>query len=146
MAGQTGVYPCYENQFQAGGSATALSSIANINTFEVAFDNGVEEWNSFESKGWMDRLMTSKSITLTCSGKRTIGDKGNDYIASKTFANGRDAEGNFQWTFPDGLKVLFKNAIISVTNCGTGESTSAAALEFAVMSNGKPEVIEPGVA
>lgn len=142
MSKKTGVYPCYENQFQidtaASGSTAAYKNIADCESFSVSFDNGVEEWTPFETEGWVRRLMTAKSITISVSGKRNIGDAGNDKISAYTFANGRDAEGNFKWTFPDGSSVEFKDAIINVTNNGSGDSTGVAPLEFDVMSNGKP--------
>ena len=142
MSEKTGVYPCYENQFQvntaASGSTAEYKSIADCETFSVSFDNGVEEWNPFETEGWTRRLMTSKSVTVSVTAKRNVGDAGNDKISSFTFLNGRDAEGDFKWTFPDGSSVEFKDAIISVTNNGSGDSTGVAPLEFEVMSNGKP--------
>ena len=142
MNEKTGVYPCYKNQFQvntaATGSAAAYKSIADCETFSVSFDNGVEEWHPFETEGWVRRLMTSKSVTVSVTAKRNVGDAGNDKISGFTFTNGRDAEGDFKWTFPDGSSVEFKDAIISVTNNGSGDSTGVAPLEFEVMSNGKP--------
>ncbi len=138
----SGVYPCYENQFQVGehNSETANITIANCEEFSVSFDNGVEEWNPFDQEGWTSRLMTGKSVTISVKAKRTIGDTGNDLIAGMAFKNGRDVELPFQWTFPDGTKVLFKNSIISVTSAGSGGSRDVAPLEFEVMSNGKPTV------
>ena len=148
MAGKkTGVYPVYENQFQVntGTSATSedgtsitggtFSNIADMESFSVSFDNGVEEWNPFDQAGWTRRLMTSKSITISVSGKR------NDYIATKAFKNGRDAEADFQWTFPDGTKVVFLGAVINITELGSGDSTNVGPLAFDVMSNGKPIVV-----
>ena len=135
MAEKTGVYPCYENQFQIDGK-----SIADCESFSVSFDNGVEEWTPFDTEGWVRRLMTAKGITIEVSAKRNIGDEGNDAVADMTFKNGRDAEAPFTWTFPDGTKVDFGNAVINVTNHGGGDSTNVAPLEFSVMSNGKPTV------
>ena len=137
---KTGVYPCYENQFKIGaaGEETPSTDIANCEEFSVTFDNGVEEWNPFEAEGWKNRLMTAKSITISVKAKRTIGDTGNDMVADLALKNGREAEKNFLWTFPSGATVLFKNAVISVGNNGTGGATSVAPLEFDVMSNGKP--------
>lgn len=150
MAVSTGVFPCYENQFQINTSSTGTDNfvtIADCETFEVSFDNGVEEWTPFEQKGWVRRLMTAKNVTITVSGKRNVGDPGNDFIAGLTFANGRDAEADFQWEFNDkqtenghGTTVVFNDAVISVTNNGGGDSTAVAPLEFAVMSNGEPTV------
>lgn len=137
---KTGVFPCYENQFQvaAAGSTAVDTTIANCEEFGVSFDNGVEEWNAFENKGWKSRLMTAKSVTISVKAKRTLGDAGNDLIADLAYKNGRDCEIDFKWTFPDGSTVLFKNAVVSVTANGSGGSTGVAPLEFEVMSNGKP--------
>ena len=135
----SGVFPCYENQFQiktTGGYKT----IADCETFEVSYDNGVEEWTPFESEGWVRRLMTAKSVTISVSGKRNIGDAGNDFVAGLTFLNGRSAEADFKWTFFDGTTAEFKDAVISVTNNSGGDSTNVAPLEFEVMSNGKPTI------
>ena len=98
----TGVFPCYENQFQVGeaGSETVSTTIANCEEFTVSFDNGVEEWNPFDQKGWKARLMTSKSVTISVKGKRTLGDAGNDMIAGLAYENGRATELDFKWTFP----------------------------------------------
>ena len=136
----TGVFPCYENQFLVGATSVELPTtvIANCEEFGVAFDNGVEEWNAFEQAGWKSRLMTAKSVTISVKAKRTLGDDGNDLIAGLALKNGRETEVNFIWMFPDGSTVLFKNAVVSVTANGTGAATNAAPLEFSVMSNGKP--------
>jgi len=139
----TGVFPCYENQFAVNTSSTATatwSNIADCETFEVSFDNGVEEWTPFESEGWVRRLMTAKSVTITVSGKRNVGDTGNDFIAGMAFENGRDAEVDFKWTFKDGTVVTFAGCPINITALGSGDSTAVAPLEFEVMSNGKPTV------
>lgn len=154
MAGKkTGVYPVYENQFQVNTGTAATSSdgssisggtfsnIADMESFSVSFDNGVEEWTPFDQAGWTRRLMTSKSITISVSGKRNVADAGNDFISNKAFKNGRDAEADIQWTFPDGTKVVFLGAVINITEFGSGDSTNVAPLAFDVMSNGKPIVI-----
>lgn len=143
-ADKTGVYPCYENQFQidsaANGAEASMVSIADCETFSVSFDNGVEEWTPFDTEGWVRRLLTAKSVTIEVGAKRNVGDTGNDTVAGLTFKNGRDVERDFHWTFPDGTIVKFADAVISVTNNGGGDSTNVAPLEFSVMSNGKPEV------
>lgn len=142
MATKTGVYPVYENQFQVGASKEALTEIADMESFSVKLDNGVEEWNPTDQKGWVRRLMTSKSITISISGKRNFGDTGNDYVAGKALKNGRDVEGCLQWTFPDGATLLLENAVYNITNWGAGKSTEVIPLEFDVMSNGKPTYTE----
>ena len=142
MAAKTGVYPVYENQFQVGATKEALTDIADMESFSVKLDNGVEEWNPLDQKGWVRRLMTSKSVTISISGKRNFGDTGNDYVAGLALKNGREVEGCLQWTFPNGAKLIFENAIFNITNWGTGKSTEVIPLEFDVMSNGKPTYTE----
>lgn len=141
MAVTSGVYPCYENQFKIdvnpGGSAN-FATIADMETFSVAFDNGVEEWHPFEQEGWVRRLLTAKGITITVNGKRNIGDTGNDFVAGLFMESGRTAEADVQWTFPDGSALLITDAVINVTNIGSGDSTAVGPLEFEIMSNGKP--------
>ena len=142
MSTTSGVYPCYKNQFQigTGNNNETMSTIADCETFSVAFDNGVEAWNPFDQEGWVRRLLTSKSVKITVNAKRNVGDTGNDAVAALAWLNGRDVEKPFQWTFPDGTKVEFGDAVINVTNIGAGKSTDVAPLEFEVQSNGKPTV------
>lgn len=144
MAGtQTGVYPCYKNQFQVGTQKTGATGIADAESFSISFDNGVEEWTPFDTEGWVRRLVTSKGITISVTGKRNVGDTGNDFVAGLAFKNGRDCEGYFGWTFPDGTVISWDNAVYNVTNIGVGDSTAVGPLEFDVMSNGKPTVTLP---
>lgn len=137
----TGVYPVYENQFQVNVSDTSTASwkdIADMESFSVSIDNNVEEWTPFTTEGWTRRLMTGKSITITVTGKRNVGDDGNDFIAALYMKNGREAECDFKWTFPDGSTLEFDGAVVNITNIGAGDSTAVAPLEFEIMSNGKP--------
>lgn len=143
MSTTSGVYPCYENQFQIDTSSSETASFKNIadcETFGVAFDNGIEEWHPFDQEGWVRRLLTAKGVTISVTAKRHLGDDGNDFVAGLAWKNGREAEADFKWTFPDGTMVTFADAVINVTNIGAGDSTNVAPLEFEVQSNGKPTV------
>ena len=145
MGDKSGVYPCYENQFQIDTSGKGVeeatyNDILDCETFGVSFDNGVEEWTPFHTEGWLRRLLTAKAVTISVTAKRHVGDAGNDFVAGLAWKNGRDAEAPFQWTFPDGTKVVFEQAVINVTNIGAGDSTAVAPLEFEVLSNGKPKL------
>ena len=139
MAVTSGVFPCYENQFKIKVGSTYVT-IADCETFGVSFDNGVEEWTPFESEGWVRRLKIAMGVTITVSGKRNIGDTGNDYVSGLSLENGQDAQADFQWTFPDGTVVEFEDAVINVTNNLGGDATNVAPLEFEVLSNGKPTI------
>lgn len=137
MAATTGVFPCYEGQFTVGSENL---SIADMESFSISIDNGIEEWTPYGEGGWRRALLTAKAVTISVSGKRNVGDAGNDLIASKAFKNGRDAEEDFTITLKDGAKVKFPAAIISVTALEYGDSTSVAPLEFDVTSNGAPDI------
>jgi hypothetical protein len=140
----SGVFPCYENQFKIGtAGAQTLNTIADMESFSVSFDDGVEEWTPFETEGWKRRLKTAKGLSISVSGKRNVGDAGNDFVAGLAFKNGREAEADFEWTFPDGTVVNFSNAVVNVTALGSADSTNVAPLEFEVLSNGKPTVTLP---
>lgn len=139
---KTGVYPVYDNAFKIntagrGGDTAKMVAIAEMENFSVKIDGKVEEWTPMETAGWLRRFMTGKSITITLSGKRHVGDAGNDYVASKAWSTGSDCESNFEWLFPNGDTLSFP-CVINVTNNGGGESTNVAPLEIDVMSDGKP--------
>ena len=135
----TGVFPCYEGMFQikAGNSYV---DIADVESFSISIDNGIEEWNPYGEEGWVRRLMTAKSVAFSCSGKRNVGDDGNDAVASYAFKNGRDAEADFKVNFKNGDSIELTNAIVSVTAYEYGDSTNVAPLEFEIQSNGKPNI------
>ncbi len=140
----TGVYPCYENQFsidKTGGDGTNeenLATIADMESFSVSIDGNVEEWSSFSDEGWMNRLVTGKSISISVSGKRNVGDVGNDYVAGLALKTGKSCNTTFVWNFPSGAKLVMPCAV-SVTEWGSGESRQVAPLAFDVMSRGKPD-------
>lgn len=137
------ILPVFNNQFKIGkkGSASTaedMVSIASLESFSVSFDNGVEEYTPMEAQGWKRRLLTAKSFSISLNGKRDIGDAGNDYVAGLYFATGPAASTKFEWTMIDGTKVEF-DCIVNCTAAG-GDSTAIDALEFEVLSDGKPTI------
>lgn len=139
---RTGVYPVYENKFKigtAGRSSTTekMVTIADMETFSVSIDGNVEEWSPMSAEGWLRRAVTGKALSISLSGKRNIGDAGNDYVANNAWGTGASCESKFEWEFPGGAKLAF-DCVINVTNPGGGESRNVAPLEFEVLSDGKP--------
>lgn len=139
----SGVYPCYENQFSIditggdGATETNQKTIADMESFSVAIDGNVVEWNPYDTEGWTRRLVTGKSITISVSGKRNVGDAGNDYIESVATKTGSECSTTVTWNFPSGAKLVMP-CVINVTSWGAGESRDAAPLAFDAMSDGKP--------
>lgn len=138
----SGVFPCWKNMFKVGTKgptsiAADMKSIADMESFSVSIDGNIEEWKPFDAEGWTRRLMTGKALTVSASGKRNIGDAGNDFIAGLAFLTGADATVPIEWTFPDGAKLTF-SAVINVTALNSGDSTSLGTLEFELQADGKP--------
>ena len=84
----SGVFPVYDNVFKIGtkGRASAspgdLVQIAEMESFSVSIDGGVEEWKPMEGRGWTNRMTTAKSLTISLAGKLCPSDPGNAYIAA----------------------------------------------------------------
>lgn len=135
----SGVNPVYALQFgvnTSGRTGEATTVVKDTTALSIAIDGHVEEWTPLDSEGWVRRLMTGKSITITMGGKRNEGDAGNDYIAGLAFKNGKDCNSVFSIIFPDGSKLIF-DCVINVTAKG-GVSTAVDELSWTVMSDGKP--------
>ena len=148
--GMTGVFPVNSIRFRVGTNGAAstdaqMAVVKDMESFEISFDNGVEEWNPIDQDGWVRRLMTAKSVTVGISGKRHYGDPGNDYIAGLAYANGQDAATKLAVCFPDG-GTLTMDCVVSVSASDGGDATSVAALEFECMSDGKPVYVKGGEA
>lgn len=147
---KTGVYPVFENKFKIGTNGRTsedgdMATIAEMESFSVAIDGNVEEWSPMDMEGWLRRMVTGKALTISLSGKRNIGDAGNDYVADSAWDTGATCESKFEWEFPSGAKLAF-DCVISVSNPGGGDSRNVAGLEFDVMSDGKPTYTPaPGV-
>ena len=132
MGKTTNVYPVLDNKFKVGAAKENATIIADMEQFSVSVSNGVETWTPMDTEGWQRALMTAKAMTISLAG--------NDFVADKLFKNGHEAEGYFEWEFPDGTSVAWNSAIFDVKNMGGGDSTNVAPLEFDVISNGKPTV------
>lgn len=71
------------------------------------------------------------------SGKRNIGDPGNDYVASKLLKNGQACNTSYKITFPNG-DTLVVPSVIQVKSVAGADSTNVAPLEVDLVSDGKP--------
>ncbi len=134
-----GVFPVHNNKFEVSTGTETFSTIAELESFSPAFDNTIEEWYSMDNEGWKSALLTGKAWGLTLSGKRHIGDTGQDFICDKLFSIGQDAYATFKWTMPSGT-VITQQMVVSVTNVGGGDTTNVAPFEVELTSNGKPTI------
>ncbi len=136
------VFPVNNIKFKIGTKGRGsldedMAVVADMETFGISFENGVEEWSPLDQEGWARRLMTSKSVTVSLSGKRNYGDKGNDYVAGLAYLNGNDTTSVLEVIFPNNA-ILRMNCIVNVSSSDGGDSTAVSALEFECMSDGKP--------
>lgn len=135
------VYPARNNKFEVNTTATGATEtyvpVKDVESYSVSIDGTVEEWHAFDAEGWVRRLLTAKSISISLSGKRNVGDPGNDYVAEKLTAMGADAETTMKWTLPSGA-VFTMPCVINLTTPGGGEATAVDGLEAEFLSNGKP--------
>lgn len=114
----------------------AYVSIADIEEINLSIENTIETWNSMSNGGWQSALLTAKALSGSISGKRTLGDVGNDYLDSKRFSIGKDAEADFQIKFPNDATLEF-TAIVGLTDI-LGAATDVAPLNGDLTGKGKP--------
>lgn len=142
MAFTGGVYPVFNIQFQIGvlgrtSSETDMKTIKDMETFSPSIDGNIEEWTPMDTEGWIRRLMTGKGLTIGLSGKRSVGDPGNDYVAEVALKSGLECSSKAAIVFPNEAKIEF-DCIVNVTTPFGGDSTNVSGLEFELQSDGKP--------
>jgi hypothetical protein len=138
-----GVFPVYNLSFKIGTKGKAskesdMKEIADMESFEISIDGGVQDWTSMTTRGWGRSLMTSKKFKVSLKGKRNVGDPGNDYVAGVAWKDGLDCSTKASVDFPDGATLVF-DCVLDVKSIYGGDSTSVAPLEFDMVGDGKPE-------
>lgn len=112
------------------------SEIADLEEVSLSLENNTETWYSIKDGGWQNALLTAKALTGSFSGKRTLGDAGNDYLESLRYNIGKSAEADWQIEFPDGSKLNF-TAVTALTDI-LGAATDVAPLSGDLTGKGKP--------
>lgn len=136
--GQYAVSECKVKVKTSTSSAqTAVySEIADLEEVSLTLENNTETWYSIKDGGWQNALLTAKALTGSFSGKRTLGDAGNDYLESLRYNIGKSAEADWQIEFPDGSKLEF-TAVTALTDI-LGAATDVAPLSGDLTGKGKP--------
>lgn len=131
---------CIDGRKDTDAAETITTTLVkDAESLSVSIDNGIEEWNPMDQKGWVRRIMTSKSLGVSMGGKRNYGDPGNDYVAGLAFKNGQDCNSWFSIIFPNQDQLIIP-CVVNTTSLG-GDSTAVDALEWEVQSDGKPTYI-----
>lgn len=137
------VYPVHENKFKFGlngvdSTEDEMAMPADLENFAPTIDGQTEEWFAMDAGGWAKNMVTGKKFSIDFTGKRSVGDPGNDYIASLAMKMGKEAMTSFEWQMVSGAK-LSGLVTINVTTPGGGDTTNLDKLEFTAMLYGKPE-------
>lgn len=125
-----------------GRTAPSFSTIANLESFEMAIDGKVVDWYAMDGAGFARNLVTAKKITFKCAAKTTADDAGNEYIQSKMLAVGSAAQSAFELTFPSGAS-LTGDCNINMTKA-LGASDDVDPMEFEVLVDGEPTFVSAG--
>lgn len=120
----------------ASDQPAVYSEIADLEEVSISLENNTETWYSIKDGGWQNALLTAKALTGSFSGKRTLGDVGNDYLESLRYKIGKSAEADWQIEFPDGSKLEF-TAVTALTDI-LGAATDVAPLSGDLTGKGKP--------
>lgn len=131
-----GQYAISECVVKVKTADSTFSPIADLEDFNITIDNNIETWYSISDGGWQNALLTAKALSGSFSGKRCLGDAGNDYIDSLRFAIGKAAEADFEIEFPNGDK-LELTAVVGLTDL-MGGATGVAPLSGDLTGKGKP--------
>lgn len=137
----SGVFPVNALKIEIGtskaGETWEYAEIAEMESASISIDTGVEEWNSIMNSGWRSALATAKALSMSMSGKRCLGDTGNDYVAGLWNKNGQDCYSSCKITLPNDDTLVF-DCVVQVTSFLGSDATAVAPLEFELLSNGEP--------
>ena len=131
--GQYAISECVVKVKTAGDT---FAPIADLEEFNISIDNNIETWYSISDGGWQNALLTAKALSGSFSGKRTLGDAGNDFIDGLRLNIGKSAEADFEIDFPNGDKLAF-TGVVSLTDW-LGGATGVAPLSGDITGKGKP--------
>lgn len=120
----------------ASAQTPVYSEIADLEEVSLSLENNTETWYSIKDGGWQNALLTGKALSGSFSGKRTLGDTGNDYLEGLRYKIGKDAEADWQIEFPDGSNLEF-TAVTALTDI-LGSATDVAPLSGDLTGKGKP--------
>ena len=135
--GQFAVSECEVAVKTSGDNETEVySPIADIEELSLTVDNNIETWYSINDNGWQNALLTAKALSGSFSGKRTLGDTGNDFLDGLRYAIGKAAEADFKITFPNGSTLKF-TAVVGLSDI-LGSATDVAPLSGDLTGKGKP--------
>ena len=131
-----GQYAVSECVIKVKTTGETFAPIADLEEFNISIDNNIETWYSISDGGFQNALLTAKAVSGSFSGKRCLGDAGNDYIDSLRYNIGKAAEADFEVDFPNGDKLTL-TAVVALTDL-LGAATDVVPLNGDLTVKGKP--------
>lgn len=135
-AGQYSVSNCKVKIKTATDPSETYSEIADLEEMSLSIENNTDTWYAINDEGWQNAFLTGKALSGSFSGKRTLGDTGNDFVDGLRYKIGKDAEADWEIEFPDGSKLDF-TAVTALTDI-LGAATDVAPLSGDLTGKGKP--------
>ncbi|AVK60253.1 capsid protein [Lactobacillus sp. CBA3605] len=117
--------------------ATFAPLAAGISGVTPAANETDDNTAYYDGSGFTDTDVTGKRITLAFSGHRVVGDKAQDYIASKFLAIGPNLKTLARWTDADGNKIISLVTMTAIVPMG-GNANAKQTFSFTLSFNGKP--------
>ena len=113
--------------------AVGISSVTPAGN-ETAANDAYYDGGAFGSND-----ITGKRPQWTCSGHRRIGDKAQDYIASKEFVVGEGLKTRFLWINSNGEMIVAEVTIMTIVASG-GNANAKQTFSFVLGMNGEPVI------
>ena len=139
----TGVFTVKELGFKldtgVSGNPNFLT-VKDVESMKVSIKGTVDKWTPMDQGGFSRALMTAKDFTIDHSGKRNIGDPGNDFVFNTLLQVGSGCCSTETIIFPNG-DILSFPCVIDLTSPFGGDTTKVTTLEWTSHANGKPTYI-----
>lgn len=114
-----------------------------INTITPASSETSDNTPYYDGEGFSDTDVTGKHITFALSGHRLMGDKAQDYVASKFLDIGDKLRTLCRWTDAQGNTVTSVATLTAIVPFG-GAANVKQTFSFTLALNGKPEYTPAG--
>ncbi|MDF5756660.1 phage tail tube protein [Spongiactinospora sp. TRM90649] len=130
--------------------APVWTPVRGLTSMEFALDNETEDDADFESDGWASEVITQRSWTLECEGRRKrdtssagfVPDAGQEYLRQAGLVVGLGASVHVRWYRRDGAPDAFEGIAGVQYSGGGGETTDLEPFEVELLGQGKPEPID----
>ena len=116
---------------------------AGIDNLTEALNEVVQQYQFFANQGHAVNHVTGMAPTVTCTGKRIMGDAAQDYIMARKYKLGKERQSSFKLTWEDEAAAEH-SLTVACTICNiqewAGAATDDSAISFEIRFDEKPTV------